>query len=111
MLSVAGRQSEAASRAAKRVKVFQPATLERDGASLRIHLLDISESGALAHAHQPPPDRSRVRVECEGLVRTASVRWSEGKRFGLLFDRPLLGAEVERLTGSARAAVPRVART
>jgi hypothetical protein len=110
MLSVTGGQSEAANRGAKRVKVFQPATLARDGATFRIHLLDVSATGALAHAHEPPPARSQVRVECAGLVRTASVRWSEGKRFGLLFDRALLDADLDAIAARGSVALsPRAA--
>lgn len=108
MLSVTGGQSEAASRAAKRVKVFQPATLVREGVRLRMHLLDISETGALAHSPEPPSARSRVQVECEGVLRTASVRWSEGKRFGLLFDRPLLAADLDKLARPAPTSPSRV---
>jgi len=108
MFSMSG-QNKARGRAAKRIKLFQPATLVREGASMRIHLLDISKSGALAHAEAPPAAHASVRVECEGLVRTASVRWSERKRFGLLFDRPLLASEVERLLPPAPAALARAA--
>lgn len=97
--------SGASARGVRRVKIFQPATLVREAAKLRIHLLDLSESGALAHAQEPPPARSRVQVECQGVVRTASVRWSEGKRFGLLFDRPLPAIDVKRLAGPMPAAV------
>jgi hypothetical protein len=105
MLSVASGQSEAASRGAKRVKVFQPATLVREGATLRIHLLDVSATGALAHAQEPPPARSQVEVRCADLVRTASVRWSEGKRFGLLFDRPLLDADLDAIAARRSVAL------
>lgn len=94
--------TEAAARCAKRVKVFQPAQLVRDGASLRIHLLDVSETGALAHAQEPTAAGARVRVECEGVVREASVRWCEGPRFGLVFDRPLLPQQVAMLATPKR---------
>jgi hypothetical protein len=49
-------------------------------------------------------------VECAGLVRTASVRWSEGKRFGLLFDRALLDADLDAIAARGSVALsPRAA--
>ena len=98
--------SEAA-RSTKRVKLFQPANLVMGGAERRCHLLDVSLSGALAHAQEPVAKGARVRLECLGVVREASVRWSEGKRFGLLFGRPLADGELDKLAGtSARAPNP-----
>jgi hypothetical protein len=103
MLSTAG--TEAAARCAKRVKVFQPATLVHAGSTLRIHLLDVSERGALAHAQEPAAAGARVRIECEGVVREASVQWREGRRFGLAFDRPLLPQQVSMLATPKRNAL------
>lgn len=80
----------------KRAKIFHPATLSLNGAAARIHLLDVSETGALAHG-TPPPRLASVEVSCAGLHRTARVRWCEGKRFGLQFDRPLLPSQLEAL--------------
>ena len=100
----------AAARYARRMKVFQPATFAGEGPACRMHLLDVSATGALAHSHEPPTRGATLRVECLDVVRTATVKWSEGKRFGLLFDRPLTGAEVERLVAPAprmAAASPR----
>ncbi len=99
MLLTAGMD---AARIARRVKVFQPAELFSGPSGRRIHLLDVSNTGALAHAQEPPAKGERVRVECLGLVREASVRWSEGKRFGLLFDRPLSPAQLQMLAAPVR---------
>lgn len=74
---------------AKRIKLFQPATLVAGDAAIRVHLLDISLTGALAHTAAPPPPHCLVRIDCAGVSRTARVCWREGARFGLHFDQPL----------------------
>jgi hypothetical protein len=63
----------------------------------RIHLLDVSISGALAHAVAPPPPGTRVRIECGELSRGARTCWREASRFGLRFDLPLRTEELEAL--------------
>jgi hypothetical protein len=85
------------------MKVFQPATFTGAGPAARMHLLDVSATGALAHAHEPPARGARLRIECLGVARGATVKWSEGKRFGLLFDRPLTADEVDRLAAPVPA--------
>jgi hypothetical protein len=92
-----GTSSSAIKRVAKRVKVFQPAMLVADGRARRVHLLDVSAAGALVHAQEPVAKGAQVRVECAGVVRDAAVRWSEGKRFGLLFERQLSAEQVGAL--------------
>lgn len=64
-------------------------------ASVRIHLLDISTGGALVHVAKPPEAGSRVVLDCAGIVRSATVRWVVGSRFGVAFDQSLSEAEVE----------------
>ena len=103
MLQRAG--SGAARRAAKRVKIFQPAMLTADGRARRVHLLDVSAAGALVHAQEPVAKGALVRVECLGVVRDGDVRWSTGKRFGLLFDRTLSAEQVTMLASPAQAAI------
>ena len=94
----------AAERRAKRVKIFQCATLVLNGSSRRIHLLDVSVTGLRAHAQDPVAKDARVRVECFDVMRNATVQWSEGNRFGLLFDREL---STEQVAVLARFPSPR----
>ena len=94
----------AAKRAAKRVKVFQPAMLVAGGRERRVHLLDVSPAGALVHAQEPVAKGAQVRVECLGVVRDGDVRWSAGKRFGLLFERALSPQQVAMLAAAAATA-------
>lgn len=81
----------------KRVKTFQPATLVADGEAVRVHLLDLSGTGAQAHATALPPEQALVRIECGGIIRKARVRWRQGNRFGLQFDVPLSPAQLDAL--------------
>jgi hypothetical protein len=91
-----------ADRRARRLKIFQPATLVRGGRTQRIHLLNVSATGFLGHAEDEVPTSSLVRLECLGVVRNAVVRWSDGRRFGLLLDRTLNADQIGLLTGSLR---------
>jgi hypothetical protein len=84
-------------RASRRLKVFQPATLLDDAGHRRVHLLDVSRTGVLGHAASPPAPGARVGLDCGGEVSSALVRWSDGPRFGLEFDRPLAADRMERI--------------
>ena len=95
-------------RASRRLKVFQPATLDGPIGSARIHLLDVSASGARGHMANPPSEGDRVVLACEGLSLQAVVRWRTGSRFGLAFDAPLSEAQLILFTrtGTTRASRP-----
>lgn len=87
-------------RGAARVKLFQPTTLHGAGAPRRAHLLDLSISGALVHALEPPAVGGFVRIEVAGEARIARVAWSRGKRFGIRFAMPLTASQVVAATKS-----------
>ena len=81
-------------RARPRLKLFEP-TVMRDGAhEAKIHLLDLSATGALAHAAIPPRASARVLVTLGTENRTATVIWVEGHRFGIAFTVPLTDHQV-----------------
>ncbi|MBY8826269.1 PilZ domain-containing protein [Sphingomonas colocasiae] len=90
-----GRNGAPSRRATPRLKVFQPAHMVLGGISVRIHLLDISIGGALVHVADPPEQGAGVALDCAGIVRSATVRWVVGSRFGIAFDEPLSDAELE----------------
>ena len=86
-------EGTAAARAQHRFKLFQPTTMVV-GASvgsslLRVHLLDLSATGALVHHAAPPTVGATVRLECAGRMRMAHVVWISGSRFGVAFALPL----------------------
>ena len=88
------------SAAAHRFKIFQPIEMEWDGARVRTHLLDLSVSGALAHADVPPAIGSRIGA---GALGRADVVWVDGKRFGIVFLAPLSDAQIADALDSRRA--------
>jgi hypothetical protein len=91
-------------RGSKRVKVFQPACMREAAGASRVHLLDVSLSGALLHSAAPPPPGTRVEIDCAGILRAGSVCWRQGTRFGLRFDLPLQPEELEVLAPAAPGA-------
>ncbi|HEU0043205.1 PilZ domain-containing protein [Sphingomonas sp.] len=90
-----GKDTALAPRARARRKLFQPAQLDAAGGTRRMHLLDLSETGALANSPEPPPSGSFVSLICGDLRRSARVVWVEGRRFGLAFVMPLSANEVQ----------------
>lgn len=83
--------------AAKRFKVFEPGLLRYGRTQHRIHLLDLSVSGALAHADDAPVPGTMVLVESGELRAVARVVWAKGQRFGLAFGRPLSDDQIARV--------------
>lgn len=77
-------------RAKSRVKIFQPAQMRSELGIDRVHLLNLSATGAMAH-HQaePPVLGSTVHIACAGLWRDARIVWVDGSRFGICFLSPL----------------------
>lgn len=76
-------------RAERRFALFLPASLRTGAASTRVHLRNLSRSGALAEAPRPPAAGSRVTLSRAGLLLDADVMWSQGLRFGLRFATPI----------------------
>jgi hypothetical protein len=87
--------SEQTARARPRRKLFQPAELDMAGGRGRVHLLDLSESGAQLNAARPPLQGSFVSLSCGDLRRSARVAWVAGRRVGIAFLMPLTSREVE----------------
>ena len=56
---------------------------------VRVHLLDLSCTGALVYAENAPPAGTIVRLACPVSLGAARVVWSRGKRFGVAFAAPL----------------------
>ncbi len=95
----------AAARNRPRFKLFQPATMVIDGRLTRVHLLDLSASGALIHHAAPPPAGIVVKLECAGRMRMARIVWSQGTRFGISFALPLSDHQVTDALAHQRAMV------
>lgn len=84
-------------RAVPRYKIFEPVRLHFRGAWSRGHLLDLSSTGALAHAERPPEPGDAIRVEGAGLCLSGDVLWSRARRFGIGFTLPLAESTILRI--------------
>ena len=83
-------------RAARRLKLFQPTELRTGEARCRVHLLDLSATGALIHAAAPPARGASVLLACAGSLREARVMWVDGQRLGVSFRSTLTNADLAR---------------
>lgn len=81
-------------RTAPRYKLFEPVRLHFRGAWMRGHVLDLSCTGALAHAERPPEPGDAIRVEGQGFCLDGDVLWARAKRFGIGFTLVLAEATV-----------------
>ena len=88
-------------RAEPRHKLFEPTTMQCGAQRLRVHLLDVSATGALVHHAAPPPIGALVLIDCCGARRSARVMRAEGSRFGVQFTIPLTGGQIASLVESA----------
>ncbi|SDC12009.1 PilZ domain-containing protein [Sphingomonas sp. YR710] len=84
-------------RQGRRIKVFLKARMLSEGQALEIHLLDISQLGALAHAPSERTPNEIVWVAVKGVEILARVAWTRGNRFGLNFNTPLPQLHLDRL--------------
>ncbi len=82
---------------AARHKVFLPAELTGADGAVRVHLLNLSSTGALIHAEVPPIPGMTVRMRCGGATWSARVMWTQGKRFGIMNQTPLTPAQTAAL--------------
>ena len=76
-------------RASKRFKIFEPAAMTWGVQRRRIHLLDLSLTGALAYCDDAPGADERVSIDCGPLTRQGRISWVLDGRFGIRFDEPI----------------------
>lgn len=93
-------------RIAKRIKLFEPALVRYQHAVERIHLLDLSCTGALAHGANPPTVGTIIRIECKTLSIAARTAWVRGPKYGVAFLTPLCSDDLNNLIAIAAAVVP-----
>ncbi len=82
-------------RAKPRRKLFLPSAMRIGTQAFRVHLLDLSETGAQVHHPAPPPIGTTVLLDCGSERRFARVVRRDGARFGVQFTVPLSDAQVE----------------
>jgi hypothetical protein len=81
-----------------RLKVFQPAELQVGDTATRVHVLDLSELGALMHGRVDLDPGKQVTLRCCGWSRPASIAWAASGRFGLRFKQALTPAQIAAAT-------------
>lgn len=86
-------------RSAPRHKVFIPTEIILSTGEMRAHLINVSLSGALAHAVPAPACDELIQVAMCGTQVAARVRWVDGPRFGLSFALPLSPALLKQVLG------------
>lgn len=88
-------------RSAPRHKIFQPTQVHFAAGEVRAHLINVSQSGALVHADPTPRRGDMIRIEIQGILVSAQVRWTDGPRFGLSFIQSLDALTLKQLLGDA----------
>lgn len=91
-----------------RLKLFEPTELNGPQGRVRAHLLDLSATGALVHAAQPPRPGDHVQVRIAGALRYSRVMWVDDRKFGVAFRLPLASADIDTVLAAQkeRAAAP-----
>jgi hypothetical protein len=103
--SALGFRGRPDARQGERTRVLLQASLLASGRPSRIHLLDLSAYGALAHAAEPPEPGEIVWLVCKGCEILSRTAWVRGTRFGLAFDKPVPGAKLQSLLAEGRRAL------
>ncbi|WP_260598550.1 PilZ domain-containing protein [Sphingomonas endolithica] len=98
-------------RASPRLKVFFPSQLDGAGGIIRIHLLNISRTGALIYSSQPLEKGQKVSVGSGERAKLAIVAWVSGARAGVEFRLPFHEAELDAFIADQNAALAEAART
>jgi hypothetical protein len=82
---------------AHRHKVFLPVVLNQAGSTTRVHLLDISRTGARANVPHLPPVGDRVRIVWNDIIITGRIAWVRDTRIGIRFDLLLSDSQIETI--------------
>ncbi|TPG07499.1 PilZ domain-containing protein [Sphingomonas oligophenolica] len=92
-------------RSTPRYKLFQPTEMSAAGETRRVHLLNLSTSGALIYAADPPPLGSSIRVRCGVHWLSARVAWRNQRRLGVAFAQAMSDADVGLIIAVEAAAL------
>jgi hypothetical protein len=91
-------------RAEPRLKVFKLGVADAGGAPFKVHLLDVSASGARLHTGMAPDRGIQVTLTCSSISATGTVRWVDASRFGVRFDKPLVPSELATILAKGSSA-------
>jgi hypothetical protein len=90
-----------AARRDRRFKTFLPAAASTaGGGEHRVHVLDLSRSGARLHADTSFDPSDTLLLDLHGVKHSARVVWSRGKQIGVVFTMALTPDELRRIDQS-----------
>lgn len=81
-------------RADLRMPVSLMATLDCNGGAIRVRLVDMSRTGALAEAVNPPSPGAAVLVRLDRMFIPARISWVHRQRFGIEFDERIRASDL-----------------
>lgn len=84
-----GAPSDQREQAARRFKTFWPTEMRTVNEQHRVHVLNISRTGAKIHAREAMDTNQKMEIMIGGECRGATVRWKLGQTFGIVFDEPI----------------------
>jgi hypothetical protein len=88
------------------LKVFKLGRAQADGASFKVHLLDVSQRGARLHASEAPDRGIHLELTCASVSTSGTVRWVDARRFGIRFDAALAPSELASILATSGSAEP-----
>ncbi|UWQ16583.1 PilZ domain-containing protein [Jannaschia sp. M317] len=74
-------------------------TLHSDGGRQTARVLDVSPTGVKVAVEDEPAVDARITLQTARRAFDGHVRWVDGGRLGLSFDRPLSKSEQSELAG------------
>jgi hypothetical protein len=95
---------QAPGRTELRIAVHAEAVIVHQSEARTARLQDLSRRGAALWAAAPPPAGATVTLELGPMTIAGRVAWTEGRRFGLRFDRRLRATEVFLISRQSRLA-------
>ena len=70
---------------------------------VRVHLLNLSRTGALLHGEASPAPGAVVQLSCAPATWLARVVWAQHKRLGVVHVTPMSAEAVEALVAGQAA--------
>lgn len=92
--------SSTADQRGPRHKVFLPAELRDVHGATRVHLLNLSTTGALLHGEATPNPGTMIQLTCGDTTWLARVVWVQQKRFGVVHIAPFGPKAIAALVGA-----------
>lgn len=87
-------------RGVKRLKTFIPAEIISDHSVQRVHVLNLSSTGALIHVGAGTMQADTVVLRINGVDISSAIIWNEDSKRGIVFDTALTAEQRDRMIGA-----------